>query len=411
MTDKETLERTGPLRNITIVDCTMALAGPFGTSLLADLGANVIKVEPPHGDMSRSVPPLPPDYVNATSDESGGVDYGGYFASINRNKRSVVLNLKQPDDREVLLKLCEQADVIVENMRVGVMDKLGVGYDVVKTRNRKIVYACIRGFGDPRTGTSPYADWPAYDIVAQSMSGHAHITGPAGQDGYPSGVSVGDIYPGTLMALGIVSAVHHAHSTGQGQFMDVGMYDAMLAFSETVIANYGYSQIELGPRGQHHPNLMPFGIFPAKDGGIAIAAPGPGHWAALCEAMHRPDLVDDERTRNTFVRKRNQAFIEAQISAWTGSMTKAEIVDLIGGKVPCGPVNTAADIFADPHVAARNMITRFTPPGDNPEVAIVGSPIKFTETAAGFYRAPPGLGEHTDEVLQEMGIKTRRETT
>ena len=217
--------RTGPLANVTIIDCTMALAGPFGTALLADLGADVIKIEPPHGDGSRSVPPLPPDYANATADEPAGVDYGGYFASINRNKRSVVLDLKREADKEVLLQLCEQADALVENMRVGVMDKLGVGYDTVKQRNPKLVYAAIRGFGDPRTGESPYAEWPAYDIVAQSMSGHAHITGPEGNVGYPSGVSVGDIYPGTLMALGVVSAITHARSTGQGQFLDVGIRD------------------------------------------------------------------------------------------------------------------------------------------------------------------------------------------
>ena len=398
--------RTGPLANVTIIDCTMALAGPFGTALLADLGADVIKIEPPHGDGARSVPPLPPDYANAAGDEHGGVDYGGYFASINRNKRSVVLDLKREADKEVLLQLCEQADALVENMRVGVMDKLGVGYDTVKHRNPKLVYAAIRGFGDPRTGESPYAQWPAYDIVAQSMSGHAHITGPVGEGnvGYPSGVSVGDIYPGTLMALGVVSAINHARSTGQGQFLDVGMYDAMLAFSETVVANYGYSQIELGPRGQHHPNLMPFGIFPTRDGGIAIAAPGPGHWAALCQAMQRPDLIEDERCKNVYLRKRNQEFVEGEISAWTSTRTKQQVVAAIGGQVPCGPVNTAADIFADPHVEARGMITRFSLPGDNPQVAIVGSPIKFTETPAGFYRSPPQLGEHNDEVLEQFGI-------
>lgn len=396
--------RNGPLSNVTIIDCTMALAGPFGTALLADLGADVIKIEPPKGDVSRSVPPLPPDYANATSGASAGLDHGGYFASINRNKRSVVLDLKQAKDVEVLLQLCEQADALVENMRVGVMDKLGVGYDTVKQRNPKLVYAAIRGFGDPRTGESPYAEWPAYDVVAQSMSGHAHITGPAGTPGYPSGVSVGDIYPGTLMALGVVSAIHHARSTGQGQFLDVGMYDAMLAFSETIIANYGHGQVELGPRGQHHPNLMPFGIFPTRDGGVAIAAPGAGHWAALCQAMGRVDLIDDERCQNVYLRKRNQSFVEGEISAWTQRLTKQAVVDAIGGKVPCGPVNTAADIFADPHVAAREMITRYQPPGDNPPVAIVGSPIKFSETPAGFYRQPPRLGEHNADVLAEFGI-------
>lgn len=397
-------ERTGPLHNVTIIDCTMALAGPFGTSLLADLGANVIKVEPPHGDGSRPVPPLPPDYANARSEETAGVDYGGYFASINRNKRSIVLDLKKEDDKEILLRLCEKADAILENMRVGVMDKLGVGYDAVKERNPRIIYGCIRGFGDPRTGESPYADWPAYDIVAQSMSGHAHITGPDDGTGYPSGVSVGDIYPGTLMALGVVSAIMNARETGQGQFMDVAMYDAMLRFTETVVANYGYSEIELGPRGQHHPNLMPFGIFPTKDGAVAIAAPGPNHWQALCEEMQRPDLIGDDRTKNTFVRRKNQAFVEEQISNWTSGLSKQEVVNAIGGKVPCGPVNKASDIFADPHVEARGMIDRFELPGENPAVAIVGMPIKYTDTPGSFYRRPPLLGEHTEEILEEFGI-------
>ncbi len=400
---------TGPLTDITIIDCTMALAGPFGTALLADLGANVIKVEPPKGDMARSVPPLPEGYANAggadQGAESDAPDFGGYFASINRNKRSIVLDLKKKDDAEVFMQLCEKADAVVENMRVGVMDKLGLGYEAIAQRNPKIVYGAIRGFGDPRTGESPYANWPAYDIVAQSMSGLAHITGPAGGGGYPSGVSVGDIYPGTLLALGVVSGIHHAKASGKGQFLDVGMYDAMLAFNETVIANYGYAGIELGPRGQHHPNLMPFGLFPTQDGSVAIAAPGPGHWDALCEAMQRPDLKDDARTKNTYVRRRNQAFVEEAISAWTQTLNKAEVMSALGGHVPCGPVNTASEIFADPHLDARSMITRFNLPGKSEPVAIVGSPIKYTQTPAGFYRLPPGLGEHTQEILGEFGIR------
>lgn len=397
--------RTGPLRDITVIDCTMALAGPFGAAVLADLGADVIKVEPPAGDGSRPSPPLPPDYANVTAPEQAGVDYGGYFASINRNKRSIVLDLKEESDRQTLLGLCEQADAIVENMRVGVMDRLGVGYDVIRERNPAIVYGCIRGFGDPRTGESPYAEWPAYDIVAQAMSGHAHITGPSdGAGGYPSGVSVGDIYPGTLMALGVVSAVHHARATGKGQFFDVAMYDAMLAFSETIICNYGYNQTSLGPRGQHHPNLMPFGIFPTSDGAVALACPGPKHWQLLCEQMGREDLITDERCRNTYVRRRNQVFVEAQISAWTSSVSKSDVMTALGGRVPCGPVNTAEDIFNDPHVEARNMISRFQLPGDNPEVAIVGTPLKFTSTPAGFYRRPPMHGEHSQEIRQQFQL-------
>ncbi len=396
--------RTGPLTDIRIVDCTMALAGPFGTALLADMGADVIKVEPPRGDGSRPVAPLPPDYANPSAQTPAGVDFGGYFASINRNKRGIVLDLKEAGDRAVLLSLCEQADAIVENMRVGVMDRLGVGYEVVRQRNPKIVYGALRGFGDPRTGASPYAEWPAFDIVAQSMGGLAGITGPKGDGGYPCGASVGDIYPGTLLALGLLAAVHRARATGEGQFFDVAMYDATLALTETVIANYGYQQTELSARGRQHPNLSPFGIFPAKDGQVAIAAVGPKHWAIFCAAMGREDLIDDERTRNTFVRARNQDFVEEVVSGWTASLSKREIVAKLGGRVPCGPLNTAADIFADPHVEARGMIQRFALPGDNPEVAVVGSPIKFERTPTTLYRRPPRLGEHNREILDELGV-------
>ncbi|MFV2089671.1 MAG: CaiB/BaiF CoA transferase family protein [Pseudomonadales bacterium] len=400
------IERTGPLSDVTIVDCTMALAGPFGTGLLGDLGADVIKVEPPKGDASRSVPPLPENYVSPSARFDGepgvGCDFGGYFASINRNKRSIVLDLKDAADKEMLLELCDSADAIVENMRVGVMDKLGVGYDVVHARNPAIVYGCIRGFGDPRTGESPYADWPAYDIVAQSMGGIAHITGPETGTGYPAGVSVGDIYPGTLLALGLVAAIHHARRTGEGQFMDVGMYDAVAFLSETVIANYGYTRDSLGARGEHHPNLCPFGLFPVKDGSVSIAAPGPGHWRALCEAMGRNDLIGDERTRNTYVRRQNQDLVLDVISQWTGALTKQQVVERLGGKVPCGPVNTAEDIFADPHAAARGMITEFSLPGDNPDVSIIANPIKFTATPANFHRRAPMLGEHGDEIRSSV---------
>ena len=402
--------RAGPLADLKIIDCTHALAGPFGTSLLADLGADVIKIEPPGGDMSRSVAPLPPDYANAGSEQKAGVDFGGYFASINRNKRSLVLDLKQEEDREVLLQLCEQADVLVENMRVGVMDRLGLGYEVINKRNPKIVYGALRGFGDPRTGESPYANWPAFDIVAQSMGGLAGITGPD-DGGYPSGVSVGDIYPGTLLALGLLAAVHSARATGKGQFMDVAMYDATLALNETLIANYGYARKQLPARGRQHPNLAPFGIFPTNDGQVAIAALGPHHWKRLCEAMEREDLTEDERTKNAFVRSSNLAFVEELVSDWTSKRSKQEIMQEIGGEVPCGPVNKAEDIFRDPHVAARQMIRRFELPGNNPEVAIAGSPMKFQGTPTTLYRRPPLLGEHSEEVLNEFGISRNENDT
>ncbi len=388
--------RSGPLADLRILDLTQALAGPFCTMLLADLGADVIKVEPPGGDMTRGMPPWPKDRV--------GCDYGGYFASINRNKRSVVLDLKEPAGRETFLSLAERADAVVENARVGVMDRLGIGWEVLHARNAKLVYAAIRGFGDPRTGVSPYAEWPAFDIVAQCMGGLVGITGPADSHGYPNGASVGDIFPGTLCALGIVSALHNAERSGAGQFVDVAMYDAILSLAETVVYNYSYSGRTLGPRGSGHPALCPFDVYPAADGAVSIAAPLDNQWRVVCEVMGRPDLATDERTRDNHARATNREFVTDVITGWTRARSKQEVMSALAGRVPVGPVNTAADLFADPHVRARGMLAEVELPGDNARVHLAGVPIKLTATPTGVYRRPPRLGEHTAEVLAEAGL-------
>ena len=393
--------RTGPLSDLRIVDCTQALAGPFGTALLADLGADVIKIEPPRGDMARILPPLPKDFAAPATGSTAGCDYGGYFASINRNKRSVVLDLTKEADRASFLELVDTADAVIENSRVGVMDRLGVGYETCRARNPRIVYAAIRGFGDPRTGESPYAQWPAFDIVAQCMGGLVGITGPTGTAGFPSGSSVGDIFPGTLMALGVVSAVHAARRSGTGQFLDVSMVDAVLALCETIVVNYSYAKRALGARGSGHPSLCPFDVYETSDGAVAIAAPMENHWGALCTIVGRPDLVSDERTKDVGRRSANRDFVNGILLAWTREKTKREVVELLGGKVPVGPVNTAPDVFTDPHVAARDMLAEMDLPGENHHVVVANTPIKFTATPAGVYRRPPLLGEHTEEVLAE----------
>ncbi len=396
--------RSGPLTDITVLDCTMALAGPFGSAILADLGADVIKIEPPGGDMSRGTPPHPPDFATPSSERQAGCDYGGYFGSINRNKRGIQLDLKDPAQREIFLRMCERADAVVENMRAGVMDRLGCGYEQLSARNPRIVYGAIRGFGDPRTGESPYVDWPAFDIVAQSMGGLARINGPASQTGYPAGASVGDLYPGTLLALGVVSAVHEARRTGRGQFVDVAMADAVAFLCETVVANYGYEGVSLGARGVGHPNLCPFDIYPTADGSVAIAAPRPRQWEDLCRAMGRPELIEDLRTVNVRARVENRALVNDAIEQWTCCLSKTQVVAALAGKVPCGPVNSAQDLFEDPHFRARDMIQEVTLPGDNPTVSIAGPPIKFTQTPTTVYRRAPLLDEHRAEILAQFGI-------
>ena len=391
--------RSGPLQDLTVIDCTRALAGPFGAGLLADLGANVIKIEPPTGDGYRNVPPFLPDHAGVHEDRDAGTDFGAPFASVNRNKRSVMLDLKNDAHKEVFLKLTDQADAILENLRAGVMDKLGLGYEVIAARNPKIIYACVRGFGDPRTGESPYAHWPSLDAAAQSFGGLVHAN-----DGLVT-PAIADVFPGTLMALGVVSAIHSAQSSGKGQFLDVGMYDAMMAFQKSAVAQYGFTG-KPNPAGlQRAMTLYPFDLFPTKDGRIAIAVGQPRHWDLLCAAMERPDLMDDERSFSNAARLKNVDWVEEQICAWTQANTRAEIMAKLDGAVPIGPVQTMADIYEDPHVVARGMLETCQPQGDNPEISLAANPIKFSETPTTLYQGPPTLGQHNAEVLAEFGIE------
>lgn len=255
----------GPLAGVRVLDCTQALAGPYCTMLLADLGADVIKVEPPTGDMTRFPGPFTPEDTEHA--------YGGYFASINRGKRSVVLDLKDDADRAAFVTLAGSVDVLVENSRAGVMDRLGVGYEALADVNPKLVYLAIRGFGDPRTGRSPYTDWPSYDIVAQAMGGLISVTGTSDGEVMKCGPSVGDIFAGSLGAVGLLGALFHAERTGQGQFVDVAMYDAVLSMCEGAAYNYSYSGFVPRPTGNGHPLIAPFDIYATADGYCAIGTP------------------------------------------------------------------------------------------------------------------------------------------
>jgi len=387
---------SGPLDGVRVVDLTQALAGPFCTMLLADLGADVIKVEPPRGDMTRYAGPLLPD------DELKA--YGGYFQSINRNKRSICVDLKSPHGVEVVRELVRTSPVLVENMRPGVMDRLGLSYEALRDLNPALVYACVRGFGDPRTGVSPYTEWPAFDVTAQAMGGFIGITGAADGTVQKAGASVGDIYPGTLLALGICAALHHATTTGRGQFLDVSMYDAILALCERIVYQHSYLGEVPGPQGNSHPMLCPFDVFEASDGHVTIAAPTDNHWALLCDAVGRPDLATDDRYSSNLRRVKHGDDVRKIIAGWTIGRTKAEIVEVLGGKVPVAPVNTIADIYADRHTAARGMLVEVEQPGSANPVTIVGPPIKLTETPSAIRRRAPLLGEHTDEVLSDVGM-------
>jgi crotonobetainyl-CoA:carnitine CoA-transferase CaiB-like acyl-CoA transferase len=387
--------RVGPLATVRVLDLTQALAGPYCTMLLADLGADVIKVESSRGEMTRFSGPFTDDDTERA--------FGGYYASLNRNKRSIVLDLKTPGGKEAVKRLAEKSDVLVENFAAGVMERLGLAYEKLAERNPRLVYAAIRGFGDPRTGASPYTDLPAYDIVAQAMGGLVGVTGSPETGGLRCGPSVGDIMPGTLAAVGILSAVLHARQTGEGQFLDVAMYDAVLSLCEHYVYLYSYGGENPGPIGNAHPFLCPFDIFDAKDGQIAIAAPTDKHWRLLCEIIGRPELGQDERYARNEGRQQHAAEIRTIVGEWTSRHTRAEIVNMLSRLVAAGPVNSMADIFEDPHVAAREMLPEIEQAGARP-VKLAGQPIKLTRTPSRMYRRAPVLGEDSAKILEEIGL-------
>ncbi|NGP04971.1 CoA transferase [Rhodococcus sp. 14C212] len=385
----------GPLSGIKVLDLTAMLAGPFTTMLLTDLGADVIKVEPANGDRTRSIGPY---RVGDDPDQA----LGGYFQSVNRGKRSIVLDLKSNEGSTKFRELVRVADVVVENFSAGVMERMGLGYESLAEENPRLVYAALRGFGDARSGKSPYETWPAFDIVAQAMGGFAGITGPL--DGTPlkSGPGIGDIFPGTLLALGVVAAVRHAEHTGEGQFVDVAMYDAVLALCERIVYQHSYLGIVPRPMGNGHPLLAPFDIMQTLDGWIAVAAPSDHHWRILAETMNRPDLSDDPRFVNNAARLANIVEVRKILGAWLANQTTAAVVDSLGGRVPIGPVNDAADIFNDEHVRLRDMLVEVEQPGSDAPVTIAGSPIKFSSTPARVRGRGPKLGEDdADTVLVE----------
>jgi crotonobetainyl-CoA:carnitine CoA-transferase CaiB-like acyl-CoA transferase len=397
MTDRP-VDAPGALAGLRVIDLTQALAGPYCTMMLADLGADVIKVEPPGGDMTRAARPF-------TGEETERA-YGGYFASVNRGKRSIVLDLKQPDDREVLLGLVDTADALVENSRAGVMDRLGVGYEALAERNPRLVYAAIRGFGDPRTGASPYVDWPAYDVIAQAMGGLVSITGLADGTVVKCGPSIGDLYGGAVAAIGLVSALLHAARTGEGQFVDVAMYDAVLSLCENAVAQYSYTGEVPGPVGNGHPSIPAFDVLPTADGNCAIATTNDATFRAACDALGAASMAEDPRFATFGGRLANRPALNEALSALTSTRTTAEVVEALGGRVPVGPVNDMAAIFRDPHVAARDMLVTFEQPDGSRPVTLAGQPIKMTRCSTRPRRRPPRLDEDRAAIVAELGTAT-----
>ncbi|GAB7006429.1 CoA transferase [Nocardioides sp. AN3] len=383
-----------PLRGIRVLDLTHMLAGPYATMTLADLGADVIKVEPLAGDLIRRYGP------DITAEDA----YGGYFASINRNKRSVSLDLRSEAGRSVMLRMVAQCDVLVENFRVGVMDRLGLSFEALLQVNPRLVYGCIRGFGDPRTGEGPLTDWPAYDVVAQAMGGAMQITGDPAGPPMKTGPGLGDIFPAALLTSGILAGVVRAERTGRGSFVDVSMYDAMVSLCERIVYQYSVDGSVADRMGNSHPFFEPFGLYPAKDGWFALAAPSPSIWQLLATLIDREDLASDDRLSSGQGRSAHRDLVRTAIEEWSRSRTLTEIGDQLGGRVPFGPVQDATQIVHDPHLARRDMLWTVAHPPTGAPLTIAGQPIHFGGTRTDEVRPAPVLGEHTAEVLTGLGF-------
>jgi CoA:oxalate CoA-transferase len=377
----------GPLHGIRILDLTRALAGPFATMILGDLGADVIKVERTgEGDNTRGVGPFLGD------------DYSSYFLSVNRSKRGVTLDLARPKGKELLLGLVKSSDVLVENFVPGTMAAFGLDYPVIRAHNPAIIYAAISGFGQ----NGPYAQRPALDIVVQGMGGLMSITGEP--DGGPVrvGTSVGDIAASLYCTIGILAALQERAVSGEGQMLDVSMLESQIAIQENPFARY-FATGEVPERmGSRHPLATPFQAFETRDGWIVVGITGPQSWPLFCAAIDRVDLLNDEGLNSGWLRTQHHAELEPIISEAMRRKSTAEWVEeLIALDIPCGPVNTLDQVVEDPQVVARQAIMEITHPVLG-RIKGTNTPIRLSRTPATVDRPAPDLGQHTDEVLGEL---------
>jgi CoA:oxalate CoA-transferase len=367
----------GPLAGVKVVDLTRVLAGPYCTMVLCDLGAEVVKVERPRiGDDSRHIGP----FVNGIS---------AYFASLNRGKTSVALDLDDQADRARFETLLADADVLVENFRPGTMEKLGYGWDVLHPRFPRLVYAAVSGFGH----TGPWSPRPAYDMVAQAMGGVMSITGHPGGPPTRVGTSIGDLTAGLFAAIGICSALYERERTGETAKIDVAMLDSQVAILENAIARYTATGEVPGPLGARHPSITPFGAYAAADGHLVIAAGNDVLFRRLCEVLGRPAIADDPRFATNASRTEHHDALQFELEAALASDTvDAWLARLEAADLPCGPINDVAAVLAHPQVQARNMVVHL----DDERLAgleLAGNPIKNSLHDDPITRGPvPDLG-------------------
>jgi CoA:oxalate CoA-transferase len=375
-----------PLSGVRVLDLTRVLSGPFCTALLGDLGADVIKVEAPEGDSIRG---------------QGAIKDGlsGYFAQFNRNKRSIRLDLRQQDGRDILAKLIAQSDVLVENFRPGVLDRLGFPAARLRELRPSLVSCAISGFGS----TGPYRDRPAFDFVAQALSGFMSVNGRDGDPPLRSGLPISDLVAGLYAALSIAASVVRAPTTGQGQSTEVSLTNGMVSMLSYIATNY-FASGTVPPRsGNDHPIAAPYGLFPTRDGEIAIAPPDDVFFGRLADVLGMPDLKTDPLYATQHARVANRSRINAIVGgklATEGTDYWVETLNAAG--VPCGPINTVEQVFQDPQILAQEMVMDIPHPGHG-TVRMLGFPMKLSETPCRVRLPAPELGQHSDVVLAELG--------
>ncbi|MBV8778498.1 MAG: CoA transferase [Alphaproteobacteria bacterium] len=375
----------GPLAGLRVIDLTRVLAGPFATQSLGDLGAEVLKIEPPEvGDETRHFPP----FVEGESH---------YFLGINRNKKSLVVDLQQEAGKEILRRLVATSDILVENYRPGVMDRLGLGYAALAEINPGLIYCAISGFGL----SGPLRDKPSFDIVTQALSGALSINGERGHMPVKLGIPLGDMVGGVFGPMAILAALHERHRTGRGRLIDISLYDGLIGMLGYFAQLAFITGEDPPPMGSSHPNIVPYGSFPASDGSIIIAVLSESFWGKLCDALERPDLAADPRFATPTGRRDHRDQVDAEIAAVTRTRTVADWEERLARfDVPHAPVLGVTAALAQPQAQAREMVVE----ADHAAIGrmrIAGRPIKFPGSPQTPSTAPPVMGQHTVAVLRD----------
>jgi crotonobetainyl-CoA:carnitine CoA-transferase CaiB-like acyl-CoA transferase len=386
MHDKVASSWAGPLQGIRVLDFTRVLAGPAASLALADLGAEVLKVEPPDsGDETRLFPPL-------RENESH------YFLSVNRGKKSIVVDLKNDAGVALVKALAAKCDILIENYRPGVMDRLGLGYETLSAINPGLIYCAISGYGM----TGPLRDRPSFDIVLQAMSGALSVNGESGRPPTKLGIPLGDLVGGISGPIGVLAALYERSVTGRGRLIDVSLFDGLIGMLGYLAQLAFFTGEDPKPQGSEHPNLVPYGIFPAQDGSIVVACLMNSFWERICQALRMQDWIKDPRFESIEKRRDNRRLVNERISEYTRRKTVADLVALFTQhQVPHAPILGIKDALSQPQAVARDIVVETAHPVLG-KIPIVNRPIKFHGDPQPIPAAPPVLGQHTDEILRHI---------